>query len=452
MNRQIYEIELSLKSLTVYRGLLEDQVISVLCSILHDLVNDKANFSQFINDYSEFYYQLVEHNQALMFKDYLIEKIVFEDTSFSRQSERFCVDNLEENFPKAVARDLLYLQKFSDISAKDIKEAAIHRFGQLKFEYELIKSLPEWEENKEQTIKEKFGSHTEASEILHALKSSNNWREWVLPLVDFYRHNGSGEFAKYKGFTWETKGANGILQGIHSPDPIRFSDLIGYERQRREISDNTEQLLNGYAANNVLLYGDRGTGKSSTVKALLNEYGHRGLRIIELPKTNLEDLPHVLRMIRERQQKFIIFIDDLAFGDSEEEYTALKAVLEGSLESKPQNVVIYATSNRRHLIKEKFSDRSGLSSGNEDDEVRSADTMQEKLSLADRFGITVTYTSPDKEEYLAIVEGLARNRNLAIDIVTLHEEALKWEINHNGRSPRTARQFIDWLEAQVERK
>ena len=448
MNRQIYEVELSLKSLTVYRGLLEDKVISALCLVMHDLVNAKVSFIQFINDYSEFYYQLAEQNQVLTFEDYLIKKIIFQDNSFSRQSEKVSDDNLKENHKKAVARDLMCLQKFSSISAKLIKEAAIQRFGQIKFEYELIKGLPEWEANCEQRIKEKPESNTEASELLQAFKSSNNWRECVQPLADFYQHNGSGEFAKYKGFTWEKFGHEGLLKGITSPDPISFSDLIGYERQRREISNNTEQLLNGYAANNVLLYGDRGTGKSSTVKALLNEYGYRGLRIIELPKAYLEDLSYVLRAIRDRQQKFIIFIDDLAFGDSEEEYTALKAVLEGSLESKPQNVVIYATSNRRHLIKERFSDRSGLMSDNEDDEVRSADTLQEKLSLADRFGITVTYTSPDKQEYLEIVEGLAQNRKLAIDIVTLHEQALKWEINHNGRSPRTARQFIDWLEAQ----
>jgi len=447
LNRYLYEIEIGLKSLTVYRGLLEDRVIQALCSVLQDLASENINFSQFVNDYCEFYYILAEESPTSPFEDYLIEKIIYDDNAFSRQSEKMDFDNINESFKKAGERDLICLQKVTWIAAGEIKEAAIKRFGQSKIENDLLESLPEWRADGSEN-----NENVKIADLLQTFKSSKRWSECLKALADFYRQNGSGEFAKYYGFVWERTGEKGFLKGISSPDPIRFRDLFGFERQRELIINNTEQLLNGYAANNVLLYGDRGTGKSSTVKALVNEYGDRGLRIIELAKSYLDDLPYVLRAIKGRQQKFIIFIDDLAFGDSEEEYTALKAVLEGSLESKPQNVVIYATSNRRHLIKERFSDRSGLTSDNPDEEVRSADTLQEKLSLADRFGITVTYTSPDKEEYLAIVEGLARNRKLDIDVATLHEEALKWEINHNGRSPRTARQFIDWLEAHVEKR
>jgi predicted AAA+ superfamily ATPase len=444
MFSKIFEVKTSIESLTIYRGLLEDKVIHALHYIFEDLINENTDFSEFINNYCNFYYKLVQNSPESSFKHYLVGKIVLVENAFSRHSEKVCFDNINKNLQKAAERDLRCLNKMISISAREIKEAAITKFGKTMFENDIINNLPEWEI-------ENVDCNTEDTKITSLLNSNNNWGDCAKPLADFYRQNGSGEFANFKGFVWERNQDKGYLKGISSPDRIRFCDLIGYEIERQEVINNTLQFLNGYPANNVLLYGDRGTGKSSTVKALLNEYCELGLRIIELPKAFLNDLHYVLRAIKDRQQKFIIFIDDLAFGDSEEDYTALKAVLEGGLESKPQNVVIYATSNRRHLIKEKFSDRSGLMSNNHDDEIRAADTLQEKLSLADRFGITVTFTSPDKKKFLDIVEGLARNRKLDIDIVTLHQEALKWEMYYNGRSPRTARQFIDWLEGHMSK-
>jgi len=437
---KIREAKISLKSLAIYRGLLQDPVVKGLCLIFEDLENEKSTFSQFINDYGHFCYMLAEHSPENSLKKYVAERIIFDENAFSRQSGEVHLNELNESIKKAVERDLACLHKAVLVSAKDIKKAAFERFGESAFEKDMIENLPEWEVD--------GNGNADAGDILLTLQSSNDWKECIKALADFHRLNGSGVFARYKGFIWERNGENGCLTGVTSPDPVRFRDLIGYEREREVVIHNTLQFLNGYPANNILLYGDRGTGKSSTVKALLNEYGHLGLRIIELPKALLVDLHSILKIIHGRQQKFIIFIDDLAFGDNEEEYTALKAVLEGSLESKPQNVVIYATSNRRHLVKERFSDRSGLASDNRDDEIRAADTMQEKLSLADRFGITVIFLSPDKKQFLDIVEGLAKNRNLDIDKETLHKEALQWEMHYNGRSPRTARQFIDWLEGQ----
>jgi hypothetical protein len=257
-------------------------------------------------------------------------------------------------------------------------------------------------------------------------------------------------FIKNIAFIWDKSNGQGYLRGIENHDLVTLSDLIGYQTEREEVINNTLQFLKGYNANNVLLYGDRGTGKSSTVKAILNEYHKHGLRIIEVPKSNLGDFPEIIRQLKGRKQKFIIFVDDLVFEDSEENYTTLKAILEGGLENRPKNVLIYATSNRRHLIKEKFSDRLGFQSGGSDDEIRAADTLQEKLSLADRFGITAVFSSPDKSRYLEIVEAMAEKRGIAMDKEQLHKEALKWELWYNGRSPRTARQFIDWLEGQVE--
>ena len=199
----------------------------------------------------------------------------------------------------------------------------------------------------------------------------------------------------------------------------------------------------------MLLYGDRGTGKSSTVKALINKYYSEGLRIIEVPKEYLSDFPEIIRKVKDRPQKFIIFIDDLTFEDGETGYTALKAVLEGSVESKLENVVIYATSNRRHLVKEYFHERKGLGSSDPNEEIHASDSIQEKLSLADRFGITVVFSVPSQDEYLEIIRGLVKNRGIEIDGRELEEKALELERRHNGRSPRTARQFVDYLEGNV---
>ncbi len=240
------------------------------------------------------------------------------------------------------------------------------------------------------------------------------------------------------------------MQGVDPVDTVRFADLIGYEEQKRVVAENTLLLLQGLPANNLLLYGDRGTGKSSTVKALLNEYGHLGLRLVEVPPAALIDLPLILREVRGYKQKFILFVDDLSFAEHGENFTALKAVLEGGVEHKPPHVVIYATSNRRHLVREKFSDRAGLHSGEHDDEIRSADTLQEKLSLADRFGLTLTFLAPDQNRYLELVESMVRRRGLVIGQDELRQKALRWEKWQNSRSPRTARQFVDWLEGRLK--
>lgn len=439
MYYKIFEAKISLESLTVYRNLMQDTVVKALLNVFDDLVSQDFDFCKFINDYSDFYYKLVEYHAEYSFKNYLIEKIIFSDNSFSRYSEDVDFDLININLIKAVESDLSGLSKTAGISSADIKRLALEKVERTSFEYNSISALPEWESSNK--------AFSNASALAFKLQSCDDWKAQIRNLAEFYKRNGSGDFAVYKGFVWERNAGVGSLRGVVSYDPVKFSDFIGYEDERGIIIKNTLQFLNGHRANNVLLYGDRGTGKSSTIKALLNEYHHLGLRIIELPKEFLSDLHDVLRAIKGRQQKFIIFIDDLAFGDNEENYTALKAVLEGSLESKPENVIIYATSNRRHLIKEKFSDRAGLMSMNSDDEVRAADTMQEKMSLADRFGITVTFTSPDQAKYLNIVEGIAKSRNLTIDLETLRREAKRWEMRYNGRSARTARQFVDWVEA-----
>jgi len=271
------------------------------------------------------------------------------------------------------------------------------------------------------------------------LDRANNPEQMYSCLLDFYRWSGYGKMGMYSSFRWK----DGGLRGISYPDPVTLGDLIGYEYQKEIIIKNTEAFVQGKKANNILLYGERGTGKSSTIKALVNEYDARGLRLVEITKAEFSQLPSILQNLREYPQRFLVFIDDLSFESNETEYKYLKYILEGGMEIMPDNTVIYATSNRRHLVRENWHDRDGGG------EVRVADSVSEKLSLADRFGITVTFTSPDQEEYLEIVEGLAKKSGLDISKSELREKALQWERWHNSRSGRTAKQFINSLLSQL---
>lgn len=274
------------------------------------------------------------------------------------------------------------------------------------------------------------------------LAAAGDWGGLAETLADHYALHGAGLFGRYRAFRWE----GGRLRAVPLPDPVRLSALIGYDREREPLLRNTERLLAGLPSHHALLYGLPGTGKSSTVKAILNEYAARGLRLVELFKEDLKELPRVLEVLRGRSPRFILFVDDLSFEEDEIEYKSLKALLEGSVEEPPTNVRVYATSNRRNLIRERFSDRE---EGGASDEVHGRDTMQEKLSLAARFGLRLTFPSPDQKRYLEIVTGLAADRGLKAHPDELREKALLWDRWHAGRSGRTARQFVDELEAEV---
>jgi predicted AAA+ superfamily ATPase len=257
-------------------------------------------------------------------------------------------------------------------------------------------------------------------------------------LTELYQ-KGAGLFRKYSSFVWDSM--TQTLQPIAAPDPVTFSDLIGIEASKKVLLENTIQFIKGYPANNILLYGDRGTGKSSAIKALNNWFAAAGLRVIEVNKDDLADFPIIIALLQNRGLKFILYVDDLSFEAEETCYKHLKVVLEGGLTVKPANVLIYATSNRRHLIKETFGDRENDLHGN--------DAIQEQLSLADRFGITLTFTTPDQPEYLEIVTELARRRGIALPANELTAKANQWALQHNGRSGRTAKQFIDQLQGEL---
>ena len=250
-------------------------------------------------------------------------------------------------------------------------------------------------------------------------------------LAAFYRENGAGLYAKYRAFLWE----EGRLVPVADPDCPHPVELLGYDQQRKQVLDNTRLLVEGKPSNNVLLFGDGGTGKSATVKSMLYLPGMENLRLIEIQKENLVGMPRLIRSLAGRRQSFILFIDDLAFDQDDKTYSSLKTILEGSLEKRPLNVAIYATSNRRHLVRQTFSDRAG-------DEVDAFETISEKTALAERFGLRIPYMTMSKSEYLALIDHLAGLYHVEMNREVLHAKAMEWEIRHAGRTPRVARQFI----------
>ena len=250
-------------------------------------------------------------------------------------------------------------------------------------------------------------------------------------LAAFYRENGAGLYAKYRAFLWE----EGRLVPVADPDCPHPVELLGYDQQRKQVLDNTRLLVEGKPSNNVLLFGDGGTGKSATVKSMLYLPGMENLRLIEIQKENLVGMPRLIRSLAGRRQSFILFIDDLAFDQDDKTYSSLKTILEGGLEKRPPNVAIYATSNRRHLVRQTFSDRAG-------DEVDAFETISEKTALAERFGLRIPYMTMSKSEYLALIDHLAGLYHVEMNREVLHAKAMEWEIRHAGRTPRVARQFI----------
>ena len=265
------------------------------------------------------------------------------------------------------------------------------------------------------------------------LTDCKNVEEFYNVLNTFFSIYGVGKYGLNKAFRYENEQ---ICPIIHIGNG-RLDQLIGYKTQKQQLKQNTEAFLAGKKANNVLLYGDSGTGKSSSIKALLNEYYKDGLRMIEVYKHQFKYLPRIIQELQSRNYKFILFMDDLSFEEFEIEYKYLKAVIEGGLEKKTDNILIYATSNRRHLVKQTWSDRQ------DQDEINVNDAKQEKTSLSSRFGVKILYTHPNRQNYLDIVDGLAKQYDLKIDQEELHQKALTWEIRHGGFSGRTAKQFIN---------
>lgn len=285
------------------------------------------------------------------------------------------------------------------------------------------------------------------SEKVHMLSkklaSAQNTEEFFEYVTDFYRDYGVGMFGLNRAFRIRSNdGADVEFLPINNMDKVLLSDLVGYEVQKKRLWDNTESFVEGRPANNVLLYGDSGTGKSTCIKAIVNEFYDKGLRMIEIYKHQFRDLSTIISMIKNRNYKFIIYMDDLSFEEFEIEYKFLKAVIEGGVESRPDNILIYATSNRRHLIKESWNDKDDMEHS---EDIHRSDTMEEKLSLVNRFGVSICFSRPSRDEFYNIVLSLAKRAGVKMSDEELKYEANKWEMRGGGISGRTAQQFINYL-------
>ncbi len=282
-------------------------------------------------------------------------------------------------------------------------------------------------------------------ELSAKLQNVGSADEFMEDMISFYKDFGVGKLGLHKAFRIARVNGKVEIVPITNIAHVHLGDLVGYEIAKKKLIDNTEAFVQGRKANNCLLYGDAGTGKSSSIKGILNEYYDQGLRIIEVYKHQFQDLNELIAQIKNRNYKFIIYMDDLSFEEFETEYKYLKAVIEGGLEKKPDNILIYATSNRRHLIKETYGDKEGIR-----EDMHTSDTVQEKLSLVYRFGVTIYFGAPDKKQFQKIVTTLADRYGVRMPEDELLLEANKWELNHGGLSGRTAQQFIDYLLGRPE--
>ncbi len=406
MNR-IHDILLGLNSLSVFRGILNRSVIKSYIKLISSLSSAPENF---LNSYGEFFSLLAERNITDNLARYITETVLFDDNVFSTACAGGKYNKMSDNVLYAVKNDVNTIYELSLLNSDDI-------FNEYKYKNDIadiISSLPKWS----------------TGEPAEGFKNGVDFNK----LINFYKENGFGIFARYKAFIWR----DSDIKPVCHPDKITVDSFIGYERQRNQILENTKAFLNNKPCNNCLLYGDMGTGKSSTVKAIGNMFRKKGLRIVEMPKERLMDFPLLIDKIALNPMKFIIFVDDLSFQHQDKNYTSLKAVLEGGLAAKPDNALIYATSNRRHLIKESWADR-------DTDDINRRDNMQESLSLSDRFGLSVYFSNPDKYEYLKIVKSLSHRAGIKLEENELSILAERFALKKGGRSPRCAKQFVESL-------
>jgi uncharacterized protein len=407
------ELYIDCLSLLIYRDVLQDEVGGAFLELLTAETREIA-----LPAYGAWFSGLAD--RQLGWRDYLIQRILTVENAFTKTGS--------ESLTLAVKHDLRRLQRLYFCSCETIARW-------------VGETTPVWMERSHPVSETRHQAAMLA--IQNQLESLADWADVTAPLTYFYQKFGTGKFAAFSAFRWHA----GEMVAIAHPDPIDLNLLVGYETQRDTILKNTEFLLAGLPALHILLYGSRGSGKSSLVKSLLQKY--ENLRLIEVAKSELKALPEIVEMLRDLPQKFIVFVDDLSFEEDDDAYKALKVVLEGNLTARPKNVVVYATSNRRHLVREFFEDRPRPRDA---DEVNRWDTVQEKLSFSDRFGLTLTFEPADQKTYLKIIHHLAQQAEIALSPEDLEFRALQWATRHNGRSGRTARQFIDFLKSELTLK
>ena len=373
---------------------------------------ERLDTEDFFRCYSDFFGELAAYGSL---RECVCSLVLSDDNIFTRCAAAGKLDSLPASVLSAAENDLRILSEISALSAKDIKDCVSEEYR------ELAQQLPEWN----------------VGDDIPPLSLEGDERRRFLD--EYHRKNGYGIFSSSRAFSWQ----DDTLVPIKFTNTVRLEDLKNYDAQKKQVEENTLSFLENLPANNVLLYGDRGTGKSSTVHAVLNRYADRGLRIVEISKGDIGSLTRIRERLSECPMKFIIFIDDLSFDSHEDSFGELKAALEGSLSGTQGNILIYATSNRRHLIKESYSDR--------ENDIHRSDTVQEEMSLSDRFGLSVYYENPDKKDYLDILAKIMSDRGIVVDSERLNSAAELWARRRGGRSPRCAKQFADYVEACEKR-
>lgn len=392
----ILELRAALLGVSAYKEILKQPVMVSVRELLDDLAEGRGEAA--LSAYTDIFYELSQTGRTGL-GDWLHDALRYGDAPYPRAVERGRVDPALE---RAARRDIETFAVLAELDCDRLRAALQDRLPQAFTD--VLAGLPRWRAG--------AGFSFES-------------------LTGFYRAHGAGTFARYRAFLW----SDGTLIPVDNPDCPAKDEMLGYTLQREQVIANTRAFLEGNRVNDVLLYGDSGTGKSATVKALLSVEGFERLRLIEIQKDGLRDMAGLIRDLGRRTQKFILFIDDLAFDEDDHTYSLVKTILEGGLEKRPDNVAIYATSNRRLLVRQTFSARAG-------DEVDAQETIQEKTALSDRFGLRIPYLALAKAEFLDLVEQLARQAGVEMEADKLQKEAVRWDMHFPGRTPRTAKQFI----------
>ena len=392
--KKLEQINMKVKSFVVFNNVLEDDVMKAFLNMIN--IKEKSDIKK-VEEYSNFTRKLFGKSEN--FSDYIWNLIIFDENIYVRKLAS--KEKISNMLSQCVKHELQTLQEIATITSQDIRNG---------IEYNGF--MAEWSINTEYDFNKMYEERME--ELFKV---------------------GYGIYSNNIMFAYD----KGKVVPVKYPDNIRLSSHIGYERERKRIIDNTYAFIKGKPAANVLLYGDAGTGKSSTIKAIVNEYANEGLRMIEVRKGDLLQIPKLIEELANNPLKFILFIDDLSFAKNNEEIGALKAILEGSVTAKTSNVVIYATSNRRHLVQESFSEREG-------DDIHINETIQEQISLSDRFGLSICFSKPNKKEYLDIIHGLLQEYEVK-DIENVDMLAEQHAMSRGGRSGRTARQFVEYLKS-----
>ena len=417
----------------LYRDFEQGELLEKMTMLMEDISHPKVLYGK-DGEYFACIHQLVEMAGTYGFAgnlwhDYLTYLLVNHENAFSTACE--IVGPVEGTINAFAMHDFEIFKQLYDFDLKELEKIYPSVDSSLITDYQ---NINEGSKVFNKRIRDRICT------LAQKLAKAESTEEFMDDMVQFYKEFGVGKLGLHKAFRIDGTVTPARIVPITNIAHVHLDDLVGYEIAKKKLIDNTEEFVQGRPANNCLLFGDAGTGKSSSIKGILNQYYDQGLRIIEAYKHQFKDLNDIIAQVKNRNYKFIIYMDDLSFEEFEIEYKYLKAVIEGGLEKKPDNILIYATSNRRHLVREKFSDKEERR-----DDLHSSDTVQEKLSLVARFGVSIFFCAPDKKQFQNIVKTLAERHQVEMPEEELLLEANKWELQHGGLSGRTAQQFIDYL-------